>query len=146
MTLSGASGRTSHPTAPARGKEHSVTLTGRLTHDPDLRSTNGGTDVCVLRIANNDGWLLLNDVRLRAHWHHERRRPVSNRRPLVPKQVFVSTFEKPGICRLSIHNANYRRTRAVGGHGLWATSELSRAGGVVRKIKEYMGNYRVRAA
>jgi len=29
-------------------------ITGRLTQDVELRSTNGGTDVAVLRIANND--------------------------------------------------------------------------------------------
>jgi single-strand DNA-binding protein len=30
-----------------------VVLTGNLTHDPDLRSTSGGTPVCNLRIASN---------------------------------------------------------------------------------------------
>jgi single-strand DNA-binding protein len=30
-----------------------VVLTGNLTHDPDLRSTSGGTAVCNLRIASS---------------------------------------------------------------------------------------------
>lgn len=40
-----------------------VTLTGNLTRDPELRSTNSGTPVCSLRIASNtrrktnDGWV-----------------------------------------------------------------------------------------
>jgi single-strand DNA-binding protein len=40
-----------------------VTLTGNLTRDPELRSTQGGTSVCSLRIASNsrrktaDGWV-----------------------------------------------------------------------------------------
>jgi single-strand DNA-binding protein len=33
---------------------NSVTLVGRLTRDPELRATSGGTSVCSLRLAVND--------------------------------------------------------------------------------------------
>src|SRR5579872_4143529 len=33
-----------------------VVLIGRLTRDPELRSTPGGTSVCRLRLACNSGW------------------------------------------------------------------------------------------
>jgi single-strand DNA-binding protein len=32
---------------------NTVTLVGRLTADPELRTTNGGTPVCTLRMASN---------------------------------------------------------------------------------------------
>ncbi len=32
---------------------NTVTLVGRLTADPELRSTNGGTQMCTLRLASN---------------------------------------------------------------------------------------------
>jgi single-strand DNA-binding protein len=33
---------------------NTVTISGNLTRDPELRSTQGGTSVCQLRIAHND--------------------------------------------------------------------------------------------
>jgi single-strand DNA-binding protein len=37
----------------AGGNINRVTITGNLTRDPELRSTNGGTSVCSLRVACN---------------------------------------------------------------------------------------------
>jgi single-strand DNA-binding protein len=52
-----ASIRQLHPPARAEKEDHvnNVNLIGRLTRDPELRSTTGGTSVCKLRVAYDQG-------------------------------------------------------------------------------------------